>query len=44
MEWVNKLDEASKMFGKQINVGRYHKQWMIDAGFEDVQERIFRVR
>ncbi|CAJ0542855.1 Ff.00g002870.m01.CDS01 [Fusarium sp. VM40] len=43
MEWVNKLDEASKMFGKQINVGRYHKQWMIDAGFEDVQERIFRI-
>nr|AAO27746.2 putative methyltransferase [Fusarium sporotrichioides] len=43
MEWVSKLDEASKMFGKQINVARYHKQWMIDAGFEDVQERVYRI-
>jgi SAM-dependent methyltransferase len=43
MEWVNKLDSASKMFGKQINVAKYHKQWMIDAGFEDVQELVLRV-
>ncbi|KAJ4258044.1 hypothetical protein NW762_008184 [Fusarium torreyae] len=43
MEWVNKLDEASKMFGKQINVAKYHKQWMIDAGFEDVKERVYRI-
>ncbi|KAF5230777.1 hypothetical protein FAUST_9634 [Fusarium austroamericanum] len=43
MEWVTKLDEASKMFGKQINVARYQKQWMIDAGFEDVQERVYRI-
>ncbi|KAF5615166.1 methyltransferase [Fusarium tjaetaba] len=43
MEWVNKLDEASKMFGKQINVAKYHKQWMIDAGFEDVVERVYRI-
>lgn len=42
--WVEKLDEASKMFGKQINVARKHKQWMIDAGFEDVTERVIRVR
>ncbi|KAH7174850.1 S-adenosyl-L-methionine-dependent methyltransferase [Fusarium flagelliforme] len=43
MEWVAKLDEASKMFGKQINIAKYHKQWMIDAGFEDVQERVHRI-
>lgn len=42
-EWVEKLDGASTMFGKQINVARHHKQWMIDAGFEDVVEKIIRV-
>lgn len=44
MEWVDKLDAASKMYGKQINVARFQKQWIIDAGFEDVEERIYRVR
>lgn len=42
-EWVEKLDGASTMFGKQINVAKKHKQWMIDAGFEDVVEKIIRV-
>jgi hypothetical protein len=42
-EWVTKLDEASKAFGKQINVAKRHKQWMIDAGFEDVVEKVVRV-
>lgn len=42
-EWVTKLDGASKMFGKQINVAARHKQWMIDAGFEDVREQVRRV-
>ncbi|KAI8280963.1 Secondary metabolism regulator LAE1 [Colletotrichum sp. SAR 10_98] len=41
-EWVTKLDDASKTYGKQINVARFHKQWMIDAGFEDVQELVYR--
>ncbi|KAH0430084.1 methyltransferase domain-containing protein [Colletotrichum camelliae] len=35
-EWVTKLDDASKTYGKQINVARFHKQWMIEAGFEDI--------
>jgi SAM-dependent methyltransferase len=43
MEWVERLDAASLMFGKQINVARFHKQWMIDAGFEDVKEVVKRV-
>ncbi|KAL2021766.1 hypothetical protein VTK56DRAFT_6709 [Thermocarpiscus australiensis] len=41
--WVEKLDEASRMFGKRINVAKHHKQWMIDAGFEDVQEKVIRI-
>ncbi|KAK3316026.1 methyltransferase [Apodospora peruviana] len=43
MEWVAKLDEASSKFGKQINVAKHHKQWMIDAGFEDVHEEVIRI-
>lgn len=43
MEWVDKLDGASKAYGKQINVAKNHRQWMIDAGFEDVKERVYRV-
>lgn len=44
MEWVDKLEAASNLYGKPINVARYQKQWMIDAGFEDVEERVYRVR
>lgn len=44
MEWVDKLDSASKMFGKQINVAKHHKKWMIDAGFQSVKELVCRVR
>lgn len=43
MEWVEKLDGASKRFGKQINVAKHHRQWMIEAGFEDVKELVYRV-
>ncbi|KEZ42062.1 Uncharacterized protein SAPIO_CDS6479 [Scedosporium apiospermum] len=42
-EWVEKLDEASLKFGRQINIAQYHKQWMIDAGFEDVVEEVKRI-
>lgn len=42
-EWVTKLDAASKSYGKQFNVARHHKKWMIDAGFEDVTEKVIRV-
>lgn len=42
-EWVSKLSAASSAYGKPINVGRFHKQWMMDAGFEHVQEVVHRV-
>ncbi|KAL2195340.1 S-adenosyl-L-methionine-dependent methyltransferase [Corynascus similis CBS 632.67] len=42
-EWVERIDEASRLFGKQINVARRHKQWMIDAGFENVEEKVIRI-
>ncbi|KAL2272045.1 hypothetical protein VTJ83DRAFT_1416 [Remersonia thermophila] len=42
-EWVEKIDVASRQFGKTLNVARFHKQWMIDAGFEDVEEKVVRI-
>ncbi|KAL5598889.1 hypothetical protein BROUX41_003790 [Berkeleyomyces rouxiae] len=43
MDWVDKLDIASRKFGRTMNVARFHKQWMIDAGFEDVHEEVVRI-
>ncbi|PFH58447.1 hypothetical protein XA68_13675 [Ophiocordyceps unilateralis] len=43
-EWLDKLDAASKLHSKQINVARFHKGWMQDAGFQDVGELVRRVR
>jgi len=44
MEWVEKLDEASRKFGRPINIAKDHKKWMIDAGYENVVEVVRRVR
>jgi len=38
------LDTASTAFGKTLNVGRFHRQWMEDAGFVDIQEKVVKVR
>lgn len=43
MEWVERLDEASRSFGKQINVAKHHKQWITDARFVDISEDVHRV-
>ena len=43
MEWIEKMEAASRRYGKPMNVAKNHKQWMIDAGFEDVKEQIHRV-
>ncbi|KKA27159.1 hypothetical protein TD95_000388 [Thielaviopsis punctulata] len=43
MEWVDKLDIASRKFGRTMNVARFHKQWMTEAGFEDVEEQVIRI-
>ncbi|KAK5092900.1 hypothetical protein LTR70_010183 [Exophiala xenobiotica] len=43
MEWVERLDTASQSFGRQINVAKHHRQWMVDAGFLDVEEKVYRI-
>ncbi|KAK4628839.1 Methyltransferase pytC [Fulvia fulva] len=35
-------DEASKKHGKHFNNSEFQKQWMIDAGFTNVQEVVFK--
>lgn len=46
-EWtklfLEKLDEASILSGRRLNVARDQKQYMIDAGFVNVHDEIFRV-
>jgi trans-aconitate methyltransferase len=38
VEWMNESNRAANILGKPLNVAHLHKQWMIDAGFEDVRE------
>ncbi|PCG99301.1 Hypothetical protein PENO1_053830 [Penicillium occitanis (nom. inval.)] len=46
-EWtqlfLEKLDEASILSGRRLNVARDQKQYMIDAGFVNVHDEIFRL-
>ena len=42
-EWIREVDRASVMFGKRLNIAHQHRQWMIDAGFDDVSEMIRKV-
>lgn len=42
-EWTQLIREASIKFGKQINITSLYKQWMIDAGYKDVTERVYKV-
>ncbi|KAE8367100.1 putative methyltransferase [Aspergillus caelatus] len=42
-EWRDMLIEASGKFGKEMGAAKKYKQWMIEAGFTDVTEEIFKV-
>lgn len=44
VNWMKTVNETAEKFGKILNVGPRQKQWMIDAGFEEVHEEIFKVR
>src|SRR2546421_8099061 len=43
VEWQEQLDKASIQFGKRLNVAELQKQHMIDAGFVDVRDDIYKV-
>ena len=42
-EWRDRLIEASGKFGRTMGVAQNYKQWLVDAGFEDVHEEIYKV-
>lgn len=43
LKLVDLVDEASIKFGKRMNIPHNYKQWMIDAGFKNVREDIYKV-
>ena len=43
VEWARVLDEASVHFGKRMNVPHLYRGWMIDAGFQNVKEEVYKV-
>lgn len=43
VQYLEHLDNASKISGRELNVYHKLKQWMIDAGFEDVTESVYLV-
>ncbi|RMJ22196.1 Methyltransferase [Aspergillus sp. HF37] len=42
-EWFRLHHEASAKFGKDFDVARHHPQRMIDAGFKNVKEDVYKV-
>ena len=43
LKWRDKLLEASHIFNKRMGVSQNYKQWMIDAGFVNVKQKIYKV-
>jgi len=41
--WNVTLNEASAMFGKYLNIANKHADWMREAGFVDVKDKVFQV-
>jgi trans-aconitate methyltransferase len=44
VNWMKTANEVAEKFGKILDVGPRQKQWMIDAGFVDIREEIFKVK
>lgn len=44
LKWRDKLIEASLLVKKPMGVAENYKQWLIDAGFVNVKEEIYKVR
>lgn len=43
LEWFDLTIKASAEFGKTFNVAGNHRQRMIDAGFKNVKEDVYKV-
>jgi SAM-dependent methyltransferase len=44
LEWCETVTRLSTQFGKPLNVGRFHRQWMQEAGFVNTEEWLVKVR
>jgi hypothetical protein len=42
-EWCTLQQEAFSKFGKDLGIAGQHKQRMIDAGFKNVKEEVYKV-
>jgi ubiquinone/menaquinone biosynthesis C-methylase UbiE len=42
-KWFRLVGEASEKFGKTLDVAKDQKRWMMEAGFVDVKEDIYKV-
>lgn len=43
LDWIVTLNKASASFGKYLNVADKHADWVRDAGFVEVEDRIFKI-
>ena len=43
VEWARLHVQAIAMFRRDMDVAHNHKQWLIDAGFKNVKEEIYKV-
>jgi Methyltransferase domain len=43
-KWLELLDEASLKFGKKLNVAQEQKQHLIDTGFVNIRDDVYKVR
>lgn len=43
LQWIELVDEASMKFGKKVNIAGLQKQYMIEAGFVDVRDDVYKV-
>ena len=42
-DWLRFHQKASQTFGKDIDVVKHHKRRMIETGFKNVREEVYRV-
>jgi hypothetical protein len=43
LEWRDRLIEASNIFGKPMGVARNYREWLVEAGFVNVKEDVYKV-
>lgn len=43
-DWLEKMEDAARSFGKEMNIAKEVKGYLEIAGFEDVREDIYKVK